>query len=108
MYTLTMSSSRASSQSKTCTLTVELPENVVSLLGPTSQDAARHLTELALVELFRQGEVSSGWAAEHLKMSKDEFLDLLTRHDVPYLDLSEEELRQQVQLAMPKKDRSTR
>lgn len=99
-----MSSSPVSSWSKTCSLTVELPENVVGLLAPTLREASARLAELALVELFRQGEVSSGWAAAHLGMSKDEFLDLLARYDVPYLDLSEEALRQQVQLAMPKKD----
>ena len=86
---------------------VELPESVVTLLGPTSQEAAARLKELALIELFRRGEVSSGWAARQLEIGKDEFLDLIARHDVPYFDLSEEELRQQVQAAMPKKNRPT-
>ena len=102
-----MRSSPASGRSKTCLLTVELPEDIIGLLAPTPQEASVRLAELALIELFRQGEVSSGWAAAHLGMSKDEFLDLLARHDVPYLDLPEDELSQQVQLAMPKKDRST-
>jgi predicted HTH domain antitoxin len=66
------------------------------LLGPTPHAAARHLQELALIELFRQGEVSSGWAAEQLWISKTAFLDLLFRHDVAYFDMSEDELSQQV------------
>jgi hypothetical protein len=51
--------------------------------------------------------VSSGWAAEQLGVSKTDFLDLLFRHDVPYFDLSEEELREQVETAMPRNGQST-
>ena len=83
-----------------CTLTVELPESVVKLLGQTAEGATRHLAELAYVELFRQGQVSSGWAAEKLGISKDDFRELLYTHDVPYIDMTEEELRQQVEVAM--------
>jgi predicted HTH domain antitoxin len=107
VYTLTMSSSPASARSKRCTLAVELPESVVKLLAATPQDAARCLTELAYIELFRRGEVSSGWAAEQLRISRSDFLDLLFDHDVPYFDLSEDELRQQVEVAMSRQDRST-
>jgi predicted HTH domain antitoxin len=102
-----MSSPPASSKTKTLALTVELPESVVKLLGPTPQDAARHLAELAYVELFRQGEVSSGWAAEKLGISKDEFRALLSTHDVPYIDMTEEELRQEVEATMARRARST-
>src|SRR4051812_35953416 len=102
-----MSSQSVSSPKKICTLSVELPESVVQLLAPTLQEAALHLKELAFIELFRQGEVSSGWAAEQLGMSKTDFLDLLFRHDVPYFDMSEDELRQQVDAAMPRQDRLT-
>jgi predicted HTH domain antitoxin len=102
-----MSSSRVSTHVQTHPLTVDLPKSVINLLGPTDQVAARRLAELAYVELFRQGEVSSGWAAEQLGMSKTDFLDLLFDHDVPYFDLSEEDLRQQVESAMQERDRST-
>ena len=91
----------SASKTKTCTLSVELPERVVQLLGSTPQDATRHLAELAYVELFRQGEVSSGWAAAKLGISKDAFRKLLYAHDVPYIDLTEEEFLQQLQAAAP-------
>jgi predicted HTH domain antitoxin len=103
-----MSGSTSPSQAKTCTLAVELPESVVGKLGSTPEQAARHLTELAYIELFRQGKVSSGWAAKQLAISKDDFRDLLADHDVPYIDMSEEELRQQVEVAMPRRSPSTR
>ena len=90
----------SASKTKTRTLTVELPESVAQLLGQTPEDATRHLAELAYVELFRQGQVSSGWAAEKLGISKDEFRELLSTHDVPYIDMTEEELRRDVEVAM--------
>ena len=96
-----MSTTPASGQSKTHTLSIELPELVVGRLGSTPEQAARHLAELAYIELFRQGEVSSGWAARQLKITKDDFRELLATHDVPYIDMSEEEFLQQLQVAMP-------
>lgn len=97
----------ASSHTKTCAISVEISESVVQLLAQTPQEAALRLKELALIELFRRGEVSSGWAAEQLGISKPDFLDLLFNHDVPYFDLSEEELRQQVEATMPRNGQST-
>lgn len=83
------------------TLAVELPESVVQKLGSTPHEATRHLAELAFVELFRQGEVSSGWAARQLGIGKDEFIRLLAKHQVPYIDMSEEEFLEQLEAAMP-------
>ena len=99
-YTLAMSSVPATSHTKLCTLSVDLPESVAKLLGSTTEEATRHLAELAYIELFRQGQVSSGWAAERLGISKDDFRELLHVHDVPYIDMSEEELRRDVEVAM--------
>jgi predicted HTH domain antitoxin len=103
-----MRTSPASSRSKTRTFTVELPESVVQKLGQTTQEATRQLVELAFIELFRQGNVSSGWAARQLGIGKDDFIRLLGKqHGVPYIDLSEEELRQQLEAAMPSRNRPT-
>jgi predicted HTH domain antitoxin len=96
-----MSTSPASSQSKIRTLTVDLPESVIQRLGSTPQEVARHLADLAFVDLFRQGEISSGWAARQLGISKDDFIRLLAKHQVPYIDMSEEEFLQQLEAAMP-------
>jgi predicted HTH domain antitoxin len=93
-------STPVSPHTRTCTLTVDLPESVVELLGKTPEAAARQLAELAYVELFRQGKLSSGWAAERLGISKDDFLELLYTHDVPYIDMSEEELDRDIEVAM--------
>ena len=48
------------------------------------------------------------WAAEQLKMTKSEFIALLARQEVPYIDLSEEEFLQQLQAATPERQPPTR
>ena len=60
---------------------VELPKLAPEHLGLTPDEAALRLRELALVELFRRGNVSSGWAAKKLAISKDSFCDQLAEHD---------------------------
>jgi predicted HTH domain antitoxin len=100
-----MSTSPASSRSQTCTLSVELPESVVALLGPTSQDAARHLAELALIELFRTGELSGVKAADLLGLSRAEWLDLLARQGVPHTVVTEESLEHDLKTLADRKAR---
>ena len=87
-----MSSTPVTAETKVRTLAVELPESVVQKLGRTTQDASRHLQELAVVELFRQGELSGGKAAELLGLSRLEWLDLLARHGVPHTVVTQESL----------------
>lgn len=103
-----MRRSLASPRLKALTIAVELPESVVQLLAPTPRAAARRLAELAFIELYRQGEVSSGWAAEQLKMTKIDFIELLARHEVPYIDLSEQEFLRQLRAAAPENQTPTR
>ena len=80
---------------------VQLPEETVRLLGVTPDQAAACLKKLALIDLFRCGEVSSGYAADVLGMGKWDFIELLGQHGVPYIDLSEDDLPQQVEVARP-------
>jgi predicted HTH domain antitoxin len=94
-----MAKAALSRDSGTDSCVVRLPAEVVRLLGATRDEAAEYLARLALIELFRRGEVSSGYAAEVLGMSKSEFITLLVEHKVPYIDLSEEELRRDLEVA---------
>jgi predicted HTH domain antitoxin len=54
---------------------------------------------LALIELFRRGDVSTGYAAEVLGMTRWEFITLLGDHGVPYVDMTAEELEADVEQA---------
>ena len=80
-------------------VTLELPEELLDLVAPSAgtHDAAARLSELAVIELFREGRLSTGRAARLLGLTSAAFVDLLGEHGVPYLDDSEEELRRQVE-----------
>ena len=100
-----MSRALASSRRATRRIVVELPEPVLRFLASTPREAAARLRELALIDLVRRGDVSSGWAAEQLGINQHQFHRLLAEHEVSYVDLSAEELSRQLEAAMPRKDR---
>jgi predicted HTH domain antitoxin len=89
------------------TLAVELPERVVQLLAPTPEEATARLAELALIELFRQGELSGGKVAELLGLSRAGWLDLLARRGVPHAVVTEESLAHDLKTLVDRKKRST-
>jgi hypothetical protein len=74
-------------------VTVELPREVVRILGKNRAAATAALREIVLIDLRRRGVISGGYAAGELGVTKAEILDVLARHEVPYLDLTEDELR---------------
>jgi predicted HTH domain antitoxin len=56
-------------------------------------DAAR---ELMVLELYRQGRISSGKAAELLNMQRLEFIQYSSRLGIPFLDMTDEEWQAEV------------
>jgi predicted HTH domain antitoxin len=85
------------------TVRTAFPPEVSHLLGGTTEEAAAWLKQLALIELFRRGDVSSGYAAQVLGIDRWDFIQLLGKHSVPYIDVSDEELSRQVEAARPGK-----
>src|SRR4051812_35397085 len=77
---------------------IALPSGITGLLGSSPEDVAACLKKLAFIELFRRGEISTGYAAEVLGMDRWAFIQLLGEHGVPYVDMPEEEVREQVEL----------
>ena len=64
-------------------LTVRVPE----ALGDLGQQHLEALAQETLfVELYRQGVIGSGFAAEALRLSRRAFLDLLGRYGVSRFD----------------------
>ena len=84
----------------TITVEVELPRDLLIALNISVAEAGQKSKEWIALELFRQGKVSSGKAAELLGISKVEFIALLDHYAIPYLDLTREELLSDVQAAM--------
>jgi predicted HTH domain antitoxin len=77
------------------TLSIELDPELVTLLERLERPIKETARELIVLELYRRGAVSSGRAAELLRLPRQSFLDLASRLGVPYFRLTEAELEQE-------------
>ena len=72
-------------------VSLTLDADLVTLLEGLNQpleDAAR---ELMVLELYRRGAISSGKAAEHMRMSRWEFVRYASRLGIPFFEMSQKE-----------------
>ena len=74
------------------TISLEVPRDLIGALNVPENQVGARIKELVALELFREGHISSGKAAELLGWSKIEFVRLLARRDIPYFTQSPEEL----------------
>ncbi len=71
--------------------TIPLDEELVALLqrpGSSLESAAR---ELIVFELYREGVISVGRAAELLHLSREQFTEQAAARGVPYFDMTDDE-----------------
>lgn len=71
-------------------LEVELPDEVSSRLR--DEDLAAIAKEALVMEFLREHRISQGRAAEMLSISRYDLFDLMTKYQVPVIDLTAEEL----------------
>jgi predicted HTH domain antitoxin len=76
---------------------VELDQDLVDLLEELHRPVKQAARELIVLELYRQGDISSGKAAQLLGMRRDEFIRHASERGIPYLQLSGEELRREIE-----------
>jgi predicted HTH domain antitoxin len=78
-------------------ITIEVPEEAVRLFGNKSEDRfAREMYETAIVKWFDEGRISQGKAAELLDISRAELFDVLWRHKVSPIQVTPEELAEEL------------
>ncbi len=71
---------------------VELSPDVVPLISKRKQDTSQKIKEMVVIELFREGKISTGKAARILGMKRAEFISLLSYLQIPYFYQNKEEL----------------
>lgn len=82
------------------TITVELDRELWELFRPFYQHPQEAMKEVAVLELYRRREISSGKAAELLGMERFEFIRHASRLGIPYFDMDEVELADEVRQAL--------
>jgi predicted HTH domain antitoxin len=85
------------------TVTIELPPEVVRLLG-TEEEAQQEAKIAVVLELVRKGKISREKAAELLQLSLWDLPSLLARYRIPWFDYSQEELEKDIQALRSKTD----
>ncbi len=77
---------------------LEWPEDILGVLDVTEQELGQRVKELVVMQLVREGRISRGKGAELLGVDWWTFIDLLAKHNIPYFDLSAEELANELQV----------
>lgn len=78
------------------TIKVSFPSEVLDEISTTYQDSASLIKESAVLELYREGKISSGKAAEILNMERFEFIRYAGMKGIPYIRITPEELEEEV------------
>ncbi|HZS00003.1 MAG TPA: UPF0175 family protein [Chloroflexota bacterium] len=76
-------------------LVVELPDELVALLG-SPQAAAARVREALVLDLLREGQLGQSRAAELLGLTRWDLLDLMARHQIPSGPATAEEMAQEI------------
>jgi predicted HTH domain antitoxin len=82
----------------TRTIELELPEDLVALLG-SPEAAASKAKEALVLELLRETRISQGQAARLLDLTRWDILELMARHRIPSGPDTAEEMRDEVENA---------
>jgi predicted HTH domain antitoxin len=75
---------------------VELDQDLVDLLEELHRPVKQAARELIVLELYRQGELSSGKAAQLLGLGREEFIRYASDRRIPYFQLDAEELQREL------------
>ena len=75
-------------------MTIKVPSELLQY-GYDQELLQQRVREWLVISLFTEGRISSGKAARLLGIPRVEFLDLLRKHKVAYLDYTPQELAEE-------------
>ena len=78
------------------TVQVELGEELLELLQSLDRPVQQSARELIILELYRQGRIAAGKAAELLGMGRSDFLQVASQAGVPYFDMTTQEWNEEI------------
>ena len=86
--------------SKRVNLQLELPDELLGTLR--EQDLAVKAKEALVMELLREHQISQGKAAHLLEMNRDDLFSLMAKYQIPFIDLTEAELDEELNKQLPR------
>jgi predicted HTH domain antitoxin len=86
--------------SRRLTVELDLPDELVEALA--GEDMSAKLREALVMNLVREHRVSQGKAAEILGISREDLFPLMSKHQVPVIDLPLDELQSELDRPFPR------
>ena len=77
-------------------VSVELDQDLVAVLEELRLPVKKAARELIVLELYRQGELSSGRAAQLLGLEREDFIRQASAQGIPYFQLRGDDLRREL------------
>ena len=78
-----------------CTIELQLDDDLAGLLRAEGRPLEECVSEMLVLELYRRGELSSGRAAELLKMPRFEFIRHASSLGIPAINMNREQWESQ-------------
>jgi predicted HTH domain antitoxin len=78
-------------------LSIDLPEEALAALGLSPEEATREARRVLAVHWYSQGRISQGTGARIAGLSRQEFLAALAEAKVPAIQITADELREDVE-----------
>lgn len=75
---------------------VKFPEDILLTLRKSKQEMSKEIRKIVALQLFKERRISSGKAADLAGMCLSDFMDLTREHKIPWVEYTEEELRNEV------------
>lgn len=71
------------------TISIDYPEYLANSMRMNKKEFGNEIKTTALVKLFELGKISSGTAAKVLHISRVDFLELLAKYEVTFLNVED-------------------
>ena len=77
-------------------LTIELPDEALAALALTPDEATREARRILAIHWYSEGRISQGNGAAIAGLSRSEFIDALAAAKVPAIQVTVDELREEL------------
>jgi len=78
------------------TVQLELGQELLELLRSLDRPVQQSARELIILELYREGRIAAGKAAELFGMGRSDFLQLASQVRVPYFEMTSQEWNEEI------------
>lgn len=78
---------------------IDLDDELVAVLEEVGRPARESVRELIVLELYREGLISSGRGAELMGVPRADFIKRAGQQGIPYFQMTREELRREIDQA---------